>query len=105
MEEGAALEQQQPGVPETLPQALAPAEDPELVKKQIIVIMKELYPVDPWDPENPLIRERLFPGGRGKNHIRPMTIEELRDMHERLNHKGKHYYWAKELHRRIQYWM
>ncbi|KAK7338964.1 hypothetical protein VNO77_19598 [Canavalia gladiata] len=42
----------------------APAEPPEdLLKKEIIGIMGGLYPANPWDPENPLIRERLFPGG------------------------------------------
>lgn len=62
LEEGAAVEQQQqPGVPEALPQAPAPAEDPELIKKAIIIKMKQLYPDDPWDPENPLIRGEVEP--------------------------------------------
>ena len=66
--------------------------------------MKELYPGDPWDPDNPLIRGRFFPGGKGKKRVRPMTIHELRKIHDRLNRDGKKAYWAKELHRRIQTW-
>lgn len=57
LEEGAAVEQQQqPEVQEALPQAPVPAEDPEAIKNGIIIQMKELYPGDPWDPDNPLIR-------------------------------------------------
>jgi len=107
LEEGAAVEQQQqPEVQEALPQAPAPAEDPEAeaIKHGIIVQMKELDPGDPWDPDNPLIRGKFFPGGKGKKRIRPMTIQELRNIHDRLNRDGKKAYWAKELHRRIQNW-
>ncbi|KAK7298952.1 hypothetical protein VNO77_46274 [Canavalia gladiata] len=83
----------------------APAEPPEdLLKKEIIGIMGGLYPADPWDPENPLIRERLFPGGKGKKNIRPMTIDELMNIRERLSCDGKKGHWAKELHRRIDTW-
>lgn len=105
MEEGAAVEQQQePEVQEALPQAPVPAEDPEALKNGIIMQMKELYPGDPGDPDNPLIRGRLFPGGKGKKRVRPMTIHELRHIHDRLNRDGKKASWAKELHRRIQTW-
>ena len=104
-EEGAAVEQQeQPGAPEAMPQAPAPAEDPDLIKTSIIQRMGEFYPTDPWDPENPLIREQLFPGGKGKSKIRPMTVEELIHIHDHVSRDGKKAYWAKELHRRIQNW-
>lgn len=29
--------------------------------------------------------ERIFPGGRGKSNIRPMTVEELKTIRDRLN--------------------
>lgn len=105
-EEGAAVEQQeQPGGPEALPLAPAPAEDRELITKSIIRLMKQLYPNDPWDPENPLIRgERIIPGGKGKKNLRPMTIKELQSIFDRLEREGKKSYWAKELHRRIDTW-
>ncbi|MCE5167132.1 hypothetical protein HAX54_039061 [Datura stramonium] len=79
LEEGTAVEQQdQRGVPEALPLAPAPAEDPELITTSIITKVKQLYPGDQWNPENPLIRgERLFAGGKRKKNLRPMTIEEL----------------------------
>ncbi|GER38227.1 sigma-54 dependent DNA-binding responseregulator [Striga asiatica] len=94
---------EQPGAPEAMPQA--PAEDTDhLIKTSIIQRMGELYPTDPWDPENELIREKLFPGGKGKTRIRPMTVEELNHIHDRIIHDGKKAYWAKELHRRIQNW-
>lgn len=95
LEEGAAVEQQQqPEVQEALPQAPVPAEDPEAIKNIILMQMKELYPGDPWDPDNPLIRGRLFPGGKGKKkkRVRPMTIHELRNIHDRLNRDGKKAY-------------
>lgn len=106
LEEGAAVEQQeQPGVPEALPLAPAPAEDPELITTSIITKMKQLYPNDPWNPDNPLIRgERIFAGGKGKKNIRPMTIEELQHIFDRLERDGKKSNWAKELHRRIDTW-
>lgn len=48
--------------------------------------------------------ERIFPGGRVKSNIRPMTVEELKTIRDRLNNGGKQCYWAKELHIRIRYW-
>lgn len=106
LEEGAAVEQQeQPGVPEALPLAPAPAEDPELIRTSIIKKMKQLYPHDQWNPDNPLIRgERIFAGGKGKKNLRPMTVEELQYIFDRLERDGKKSYWAKELHRRIDTW-
>lgn len=89
------------------PQAPAPAEDPELltITRSIIAKMKLLYPNDPWNPDNPLIRgEKIFAGGKGKKHIRPMTIEELLNIFNHLERDGKKSYWAKELHRRIDTW-
>lgn len=53
-------QQEQPGAPEAMLQA--PAQDADLIKTSIIQRMGELYPTDPWDPGNSLIRERLFPG-------------------------------------------
>lgn len=88
------------------PQALAPAEDPRnQLKREIITRMKAFYPNDPWNPDNPLIQgEALFPGGKGKRNIRPMTVEELQHILAQLDQKGKKAYWAKELHRRIDTW-
>ena len=92
--------QQPQGAPEALPQAPAPTEDPDLITREIIQKMREFYP---WDPENPLIRgDKIFPGGRGISNIRPMTVEELKQLRDRLNHGGKKSYWAKELRRRIR---
>lgn len=93
------------GAPEALPQAPAPTEDPDLITREIITKMREFDPGDPWDPENPLIRgEKIFPGGRGISNIRPMTVEELKQLRDHLNHGGKKSYWAKELRRRIRNW-
>lgn len=78
------------GAPEALPQAPAPTEDPDLITREIIQKMREFDPGDPWDPENPLIRgDKIFPGGRGISNIRPMTVEELKQLRDRLNHGGK----------------
>ncbi|MCD7465349.1 hypothetical protein HAX54_001149 [Datura stramonium] len=61
LEEGAAVEQQKkPGVPKALSLAPAPAEDLELLTTSIITKMKQLYPDDQWNLENPLIRGRGF---------------------------------------------
>lgn len=95
----------QPGAPEAMPQAPAPAEDTaDLIKTSIIQRMGELYPTDPWDPENSLIREKLFPGGKGKTRRRPMRVDELNNIHDRIISQGKRAPWAQELHRRIQKW-
>ncbi|KAK4412064.1 hypothetical protein Salat_2973300 [Sesamum alatum] len=56
--------EEQPGVPEAMPQAPAPEEER---KTSIILRMKELYPDDPWDPEDSCLRENIFPGGNIRN--------------------------------------
>ena len=80
LEEGAAVEQQeQPGVPEALPLAPAPAEDPQLITTSIINKMQQLYPDDPWNPDNPSIRgENIFAGGKGKRNLRPTRSDVFR---------------------------
>ena len=104
LEEGTTVEQQ-PGAPEAMPQAPAPTVDTQhLLKTSIIQRMGELYPKDPWDPQNALIKTRLFPGGKGKTKIRPMTIAELEHIEHQIIRHGKKAYWAKELHRRIRNW-
>lgn len=87
---------------EAMPQA--PAQDADIIKTAIIQRMGELYPTDPWDPDNPLIRERLFPGGKGINNIRPMTVQELHNILDRIVRDGKKSHWAQELRRGIQNW-
>lgn len=67
--------------------------------------MKQLYPDDSWNQNNPLVRgEGIFAGGKGKSNLHPMTIEELQKIFYRLEREGKKSYWAKELYRRIDTW-
>ncbi|KAK4414737.1 hypothetical protein Salat_2580600 [Sesamum alatum] len=92
-------EEEQPGVLEAMPQAPAPEEER---KTSIILRIKELYPNDPWDPEDSCLRENIFLGGNIRNR-RPTMIDEMNKILG-ISHHDKKTYWAKELARRIQNW-